>query len=104
MLVTGTPDQLNWFYSTWEANAANPYEVSPGGGGKLGAPKGFKGGSDPDAVVAETAKSDFKADLGIDKGAGAADAKNPDDDVDNGYTIFKMVKYRYAELKKRGNI
>lgn len=82
------------------------YEMNPGGGGKLGAPKGFKGGGDSDTAVAEAAKDAFKADLGVDARApaGVPAAANPEDDPENGYTVFKMVRYRYAELKKRGNL
>lgn len=88
------------------AGDANPYEMNLSGGGKLGAPKGFKGGSDPDAVIADGAKNEFKADFGKDdKGRDVAGGtQNPEDDPDNGYTIFKMVKYRYVELKKAGTI
>jgi hypothetical protein len=92
-----------------EDGAASNYEIGGGGGGKLGAPKGYKGGGDSDSAIADSAKSEFKADL-----AAAADEKgkdmaggtqsNPGDDPENGYTVFKMVKYRYAELKKKGAI
>jgi hypothetical protein len=88
-----------------EAPASSPYEVNPAGGGKLGAPKGFKGGGEPDALVAEAAKESFKADLGLDQGRNlASEGDQGGDETDDGYTLFKMVRYRYVELKKRGNI
>jgi hypothetical protein len=84
----------------------SPYEVSGGGGGKLGAPKGFKSGEGGDGAIADIAKDNFKADIagGDVGGAGAGDAKAGDDESESGYSVFKMVKARYVELKKRGSI
>jgi hypothetical protein len=90
-----------------DPNASNPYEINAGGGGKLGAPKGFKGGGDSDASIADAAKTEFKGDFTAGDGKGkdvASTNGNPEDDPDGGYTVFKMVKTRYQELKKRGSI
>ncbi|MGZ3651346.1 MAG: hypothetical protein ACXVCK_11185 [Bdellovibrionota bacterium] len=88
------------------ADGANPYEVGGGGGGKLGAPKGFKGGGDSESAAADAAKDSFKADLGgaADPSRDLASDKAEGEDPEAGFTVFKMVKVRYVELKKRGAI
>jgi hypothetical protein len=88
-----------------KAAGDSPYEVSGGGGGKLGAPKGFKSGEGGDGAIADIAKDTFKADIGaVDASGGAGDAKTSDDESESGFSVFKMVKARYVELKKRGSI
>lgn len=87
-----------------KANDANPYEVPVGSGGRLGAPKGKTGGESDsalDTAATSAFKDDFKADPNA--GAGGADMASAGGEED-GYSIFKMVKYRYTELKKRGSI
>lgn len=86
-------------------NEANPYEIPVGSGGRLGAPKGKTGGESDtalDAAASSAFKDDFKGGDLAGNGDGADMAAGSEEDP--GYTIFKMVKYRYAELKKKGNI
>ncbi len=82
----------------------NPYEVPVGSGGRLGAPKGKTGGESDtalDAAATANFKDDFKSDGG---GGGSGELAGAGEEEDPGYTIFKMVRYRYVELKKKGNI
>lgn len=86
-------------------NEANPYEIPVGSGGRLGAPKGKTGGESDtalDAAASTAFKDDFKGGDLAGNGTGTDVAAGGEEDP--GYTIFKMVKYRYAELKKKGNI
>lgn len=88
-------------------DAAAPFEVSSGGGGKLGGPKGVKSGGESDSAIDGGAKDTFKADIGAtDAGRTLADdgKASSDDESESGFTVFKMVKARYLELKKRGSI
>ena len=52
------------------------------------------------------ASGSFKNDLALDEGKNRdpADAGESAEDSDSGYTIFKMVSYRYSELKKKGSL
>lgn len=83
-------------------DAANPYEVAVGSGGRLGVPKG-KSSTDADSPIDAAATANFNGDFKVDPQAGEQTAGAPEEE-DPGYTIFKMVKYRYSELKKKGNI
>ncbi len=83
--------------------ATEPYDLTPGGGGKLGAPKGLKSGGESDSALDAAAKDTFTKDLEVD-GERAPAGEGVASDEDDGFTIFKMVKFRYAELKKLGNI
>lgn len=82
----------------------NPYEIPVGSGGRLGAPKGKTGGESDtalDAAATANFKDDFKGD---GSGGGSGELAGAGEEEDPGYTIFKMVRYRYVELKKKGNI
>ena len=83
-------------------DAANPYEVAVGSGGRLGVPKG-KTTAEPDAPIDAAATANFNGDFKVDP-AGGEQTAGAGEEEEPGYTIFKMVKYRYSELKKKGNI
>ncbi len=83
----------------------NPYEVNAGSGGKLGGPKGSKSGGESDSVLDASASANFDKDFKGDKGhEQGSDSGATAEDPDTGFTLFKMVKIRYSELKRQGNI
>jgi hypothetical protein len=71
-------------------------------GGKLGAPKGLRGGGESDSFLDASATANFDKDFKGDKSQQNADAGAAEED--SGYTLFKMVKGRYVELKRSGSI
>lgn len=84
-------------------NEANPYEIPVGSGGRLGAPKGKTGG-ESDTALDSAATSAFKEEFGATGDGTGQGEMAAGSEEDPGYTIFKMVRYRYVELKKKGNI
>ncbi|HEY8278492.1 MAG TPA: hypothetical protein VIH99_02635 [Bdellovibrionota bacterium] len=81
----------------------NPYEINGSGGGRLGAPKGSKSGGESDSTLDASAASSFNSDVAISTDKATGDEAAPEED-DAGFTLFKMVKYRYSELKRSGHI
>ncbi len=82
----------------------NPFEVPVGAGGRLGGPKG-KSGGESDTALDAAATASFKEDFAANgEGSGSGDDDQAGSEEDIGYTVFKMVRYRYKELKKKGSI
>lgn len=84
------------------AESANPYEMQVGSGGRLGVPKG-KSSGDSDSALDAAATASFSGDIAAAT-EGATGQAAEEEEEETGYTVFKMVKYRYSELKKKGNI
>lgn len=84
-----------------DSSGTNPYEVN-GGGGKLGAPKGFSKGGESESSVEATAKDNFNKDF-ANTAPPAANAASPaKTEEEEGYTLFKMVSKRYTEVRRKG--